>query len=151
MKKIINGKLYDTDTARSCGSWSNTADVRDFHRISEELFRKKTGEFFLYGEGGPMTQYARAVEQNSWTGGERIMPLAYAEAQKWVEEHLTADRYAELFGMPDEGEDRQVLNIRLTAPLMAKLRVRAAQDGASITATVEALLTAALAALDREV
>lgn len=141
MRKIIESRLYDTETARSCGSWENTWDSRDFHYICETLYRKKTGEFFLYGQGGAMTKYARAVEQNSWSSGERIMPLTYAQAQSWAEEHLSADEYADIFGMPDEGEDRQALNIRLTAPLMAKLKARAAENATSVTATVEAMLT----------
>lgn len=146
MKKIIDGKLYDTYTAKSCGSWANTYDTRDFHRVSETLYRKKTGEFFLHGEGGPMTQYARAIEQNSWTGGERIYPLNYAEAQKWAEEHLDADEYAAVFGMPDENAEDVQLNVYVPAQLMAALRARASEAGTSVTATVEAALRAWLGA-----
>ena len=103
MKKIINGKLYDTATAKELGCWGN--GHTGFTRISETLYRKCTGEFFLYGEGGPSTKYARLVDQNSWSGGAEIIPLTAAKARDWAEEKLTADEYAEIFGMPDEGTD----------------------------------------------
>ena len=60
MKKIINGKKYDTETATKIGEYSNGYSTSDFHYIDETLYRKKTGEFFLYGEGGPMTRYSHA-------------------------------------------------------------------------------------------
>lgn len=31
MKKVINGKLYSTETAKSCGYWSNGKNPRDFN------------------------------------------------------------------------------------------------------------------------
>ena len=63
MKKIINGKKYDTDTAQELASWDNGGGWRDFHHCEETLYRKKTGEFFLFGEGGPMTKYAVSTGQ----------------------------------------------------------------------------------------
>lgn len=50
MKKIINGKKYDTESAQEICSRSS-GHYGDFHRVAETLYRKKTGEFFLYGEG----------------------------------------------------------------------------------------------------
>lgn len=137
MKKIIKGKLYDTDTARRLGG---DEGGEGFSHWSEELYQKRTGEFFLYGEGGAMTKYAVALGDNSWGGGEKIMPLTFETARQWAEEHLSADAYAREFGVPEEGEDVVALNIQIDAALMAKLRARAAEDGTTLTACVEALL-----------
>ena len=63
MKKIINGKKYDTATAHECGTWSNAGSWRDFSHIEETLYRKRTGEFFLFGEGGPMTRFEKECEE----------------------------------------------------------------------------------------
>ena len=101
MKKIINGKKYDTATAEFLASWWNGLASNDFAHCSEELYRKRTGEFFLYGEGGPMTEYRRTIGQNEWSGGEDITPLTEAEARKWVEEKAN-DRYEEIFGEVEE-------------------------------------------------
>lgn len=137
MKKIINGKMYDTDKARYLGG---DGGGDGFSHWSEELYQKRTGEFFLYGEGGPMTKYAVAISDNNWRGGEKIMPLSLEAAREWAEEHLDADVYGEIFGIPDKDAGPVALNIQIDAALMAKLRARAAEDGASLTATVAALL-----------
>ena len=145
MKKIINGKLYDTDTAKEVGSWANAGGWRDFHHLEETLYRKRTGEYFLLGDGGPATKYARRTEQNMWSGGSQIIPLSPETAREWAEEHLSADDYAELFGMPDEGgEEKVTLCVQLPAALDAKIRAGAAQAGKSLTAYLESVLSEAL-------
>lgn len=101
MKKIINGKRYDTETAQLIGS-ASYSDRTDLYFWSEELYRKKTGEFFLYGEGGPASKYSRQNEQNTWSSGSQIMPLTLKEAQEWSEEYLDADEYEEVFGRIEE-------------------------------------------------
>lgn len=101
MKKIINGKKYDTTTATRVGSYS-FSNSRDFNHFSEELYCKTTGEYFLYGEGGPNSKYSRTVGQNEWSGGEEITPLTEEEARKWAEKHLTGDEYEDIFGEVEE-------------------------------------------------
>ena len=102
MKKIINGKMYNTETAKNLGEWCNGVPRNDFNYCEETLYRKKTGEFFLYGEGGANTGYRECVGQNSWSGGSEIIPLAESEAKKWVEDHLNADEYISIWGEPEE-------------------------------------------------
>ena len=101
MKKIINGKRYDTNTAKLVGetSYSNR---RDFAYWSEELYQKRTGEFFLYCEGGPASKYSKATGQNQWSGSEKIIPLTISEAQEWAEKYLDADEYESIFGEVEE-------------------------------------------------
>ena len=102
MKKIIDGKMYNTETAEECGFWSNGYSRSDFDFCEETLYRKKTGEYFLYGEGGPRTRYSRECSRNSWCGGEEIVPLTEDEARNWAEHHLDADKYIEVFGDVEE-------------------------------------------------
>ena len=101
MNKIIGGKRYDTETAEAVGDWSNGRYGRDFEACSETLFRKRTGEFFLYGEGGPMSKYA-VSHGNNTSGGEVIEPLTVDEAKAWAEEHLDGDEYEAIFGKVSE-------------------------------------------------
>lgn len=96
MKKIINGKKYNTQTAEYMGGYE--ANLGQFEYVSEDLYRKRTGEFFLYGEGGPASKYAEAIDMNSWSGGSEITPLTEVEAKRWAEAHLDADEYEEIFG-----------------------------------------------------
>lgn len=101
MKKIINGKKYDTQTARYICSYQHSYPG-DFSYCYEALYLKKTGEFFLYGEGGPMTEYSVAVGQNTWSGGEEIRPLTKREALKFAEKNMSADDFEEEFGQVQE-------------------------------------------------
>ena len=144
MKKIIGGRVYDTDTSMALGKWQNTDDVCNFQHYREALYRKRTGEFFLHGEGGPMTKYAVAVGDNSWRGGEKIIPLTVKAAREWVEEHLTADEYEEIFGLPGEDAEPVMISAMIDAQLMAKLRAKAAEDGISVTACLQKILSEAL-------
>lgn len=79
MKKIINGRLYDTSTATQVGNWCNGMLPGDFAYYNEELYKKKTGEFFLHGKGGPMTPYG-----NGGSFGEEILPLTRKKAKEWL-------------------------------------------------------------------
>lgn len=140
MKKIISGKVYDTSTAKELGSWSNMEDYRDFSRFSETLYRKKTGEYFLYGEGGPMTKYAVAEGQNSWRGGSRIMPLNFTEAREWAEQHLEADEFEAIFGAVTEDESRMLITYSMSAAAVETIKRRAAELGIPAGAYIERLL-----------
>ena len=68
----------------------------------EELYQKKTDEFFIYGEGGAMTKYAESCGNNNWCGGYKITPVTEQEAKNWAEEYLDGDEYIEIFGEPEE-------------------------------------------------
>ena len=59
-KKIINNRMYNTETAKQLGYWSNGYTPSDFYFAEETLYQKKTGEYFLVGHGGPMSSYAES-------------------------------------------------------------------------------------------
>lgn len=102
MKKIINGKKYDTNTAKEVGYWNNGLLLTDINYIEEILYQKKTGEFFLYGKGGARTEYAEHIGENNSRSGSNIILLAEDEAKKWAEERLAVDEYEEIFGEVEE-------------------------------------------------
>ena len=119
MKKVIDGALYNTDTARCIGAWDNGYWRTESRWLSEKLYPTKYGKSFLYGEGGPMSKYAVSSGNNSWSGGEHIEPMSAEAARAWAEEHLEADDYAAEFGEPDEASDDRV-TIDLTIPTSIK-------------------------------
>lgn len=130
MKKIINGKRYDTKTAKELNSYSY-GYPRDFEHWEETLYRKNTGEYFLYGEGGPSSKYAESAGGNSWTGGEKIIPLSLEEAKQWAEKHLDGDEYEEIFGAVEETADRRVVTFSLPESAIAAIARIAAEKGIS--------------------
>ena len=101
MKKIINNRMYNTETAECLADWDNNLSYRDFNNLDEHLYRKKTGEYFLYGQGGPNTWCATPVG-DMWGSGEKIKPLSEEEAREWAEYRLTSEEYIEIFGEPEE-------------------------------------------------
>lgn len=137
MKKIISGKLYDTETAKEIGSAYHGEGPRDFNYFEERLYRKRTGEYFLHGEGGPMTRYAVSTGQNSWSGGERIEPMSYSSAKEWAEKNMDADDYQAEFGPVSEGDNRTtVLSISLDSSTAEKIRREAKEKGMSVSALI---------------
>ena len=96
MKKIINGRLYNTDTAILLGSWTNGCSSSDFHYCTEDLYQKKSGEYFLHGSGGALSIYGKHCGDGI-CGGDNIIPMTERAVKVWAEAHLTADRYMELF------------------------------------------------------
>lgn len=139
MNKIINGRMYDTKTAREIGS-DSWGSRRDHQYWSETLYKKRTGEFFLHGVGGPASRYAERIEQNMWSGGEQIIPLSYGKAREWAEEHLSAEEYQAVFGAVSEDAEDVYLHVRIAAETDAKLRRIAGEKGISITAALEEII-----------
>lgn len=130
MKKIINGRKYDTDTANIIAEWYNEYPVNDFRYEMETLFLKRNGEYFLFGEGGAMSKYATSMGDNSWGGGARIIPLSYESARQWAEKHLDADDYEEAFGeVSEDGESDVPLSVRVPTSTRALLDRLAAKTG----------------------
>ena len=142
MKKIINGRVYDTTKAKELGTYANAGNWRDFSHLEETLYRKKTGEYFLHGEGGAMTRYAEATGQNSWSGGERIMPMTYDEAREWAEKHLEAEEHEAIFGeiVEDDGAGKQVVSISVSPAKWENAKREAAKRGVGISEYIESLL-----------
>lgn len=97
MKKIINGLRYDSEKAICVGS-DSYSNPSDFHYWEETLYKTpRAGRFFVVGEGGPMSRYAKTIGQNQWSGGSDLIPLNKAEAMRWCEEHLGSGEWEEYF------------------------------------------------------
>lgn len=140
MIKVIDGAKYDTKTAKFQGSfeYSNSGD---FNHVCEDLYRTKAGKYFLYGQGGPMSKYAKSTGQNNWSGSSAILPMSRTSAMEWSEENLSGEEYEAIFGIVDEGEERASLSIQVSAQLKAKLWEIAESKGMTISALVEEMLT----------
>lgn len=95
MKRIVEGKVYDTATAESVANDSFSYQS-DFHYWSETLYRTKKGAYFLHGEGGPCSRYAVSLGNNSTGGSEAITPMTSEEAFLWLSK-VDQDKAIELF------------------------------------------------------
>ena len=123
MRKTLNNRRYDTDTAHEVGEWTNGIEsVNDFDYLSRTLYRKRNGEYF--------------VHELSGLNGESITPLPIDDVRGWAEHNLDAADYDREFGDPPEGERAQVtLTISQTA--YDTLKTNAARDSSTMSALVE--------------
>lgn len=97
MKKIIDGKTYNTETATRIANWDNGYYGNDFNACDESLYISPKGTYFLAGEGGALSKYARSVGSGR-CGGDGMEVLTKAEALRWCEDHgVDADAIAKHF------------------------------------------------------
>lgn len=137
MIKIVSGKSYNTETAKKLGRWENEWGYGDCHFMIEELYRKKSGEFFLVCEGGSSTKYA-----NGYEPGTYVYPVSFEEAQKWAEEHLPGYEYVDIFGEPAEGDGYITTGLTLSEAVMAKAQEASAAADVQFSAYIEKLIMA---------
>lgn len=127
MNKIIRGRRYDTETATSLHSVEH-GQYGSFDYWTESLYCKRTGEYFLYGYGGPLTKYA-VREGNDICEGEVIEVLSVEQAQEWAEKNMSADEYESIFGQVDEGVGKKAYTMSLEESLHKKLLEYAVKQG----------------------
>jgi len=106
MKKIINGKRYDTEKAIVVGCADNVGSgcdsVTDFRYWEATLYQTPRSKvFFLAGKGGPMSRFAQSAGQNQWSGGKDLIPMATEEAQEWAEQYLDTSVIERFFEVAD--------------------------------------------------
>lgn len=150
MKKRIDTLMYDTETAKKLGDWYSDCSRNDFNYWHEALYKKRTGEYFLYGEGGPSSKYAEQAygDQNAMTGGEDITPLTFNEARKWYEgannnddECAPDEVYKHEFepvGSKDDTVDTYSMRLHKSAKI--KLQKMAQKQGISQSEVIENLI-----------
>lgn len=142
MKKVINNRLYNTETAKLRGIWDNGRPYSDFAWCEEKLYQKKTGEFFLHGCGGAASRYSEERGQNTWGSGERIIPLTVEAAREWAEEHLDGDEYEAIFGPVIEDETRVTQAFSIAADSLEILRRTARDRGEPMGVILDGLIKA---------
>ena len=85
MKKVIKGKMYNTETADFLAGKDNRK-YGDYYYFNEELYKTTKGRYFLYGEGGGATKYGNC----SWCSTKKVFWNIFAftetEAFEWLAE-----------------------------------------------------------------
>ena len=99
MKKIIDGKTYNTETATLVDSLIiNSKD--SWNNVSEDLYITKNGNFFLCGYGESNTRWAVKFGQykdNKGTLTHDIQAITKKEALAWCEKNSDAETIEEHF------------------------------------------------------
>lgn len=96
MRKVINGKIYDTEKATLLAEYWNGLGSGDKNYFIERLYITKKGSFFLYGAGGPMSIYSESNGSLTW-GISKITPLTNEETFDWLEKNGETEVIEEYF------------------------------------------------------
>jgi len=83
MKKTIDNKVYNTETAIHVAGYWNGRGNPDPKNLSEDLYLSPKGQWFLSGEGGSLTKYSVPCGNGSSRGSD-ITLLTSDEALAWV-------------------------------------------------------------------
>ena len=97
MKKVINGKMYNTETAELIHDWDNGRFSNDFRYRTKTLYRTKKGAWFIRHEGGPMTDMAVSCGSNSTSGSADIEPISKEDAFRFLCTHDGTEKAEEYF------------------------------------------------------
>ena len=97
MKKVINGKLFDTEKSEVIceHEFSNPGD---FKHVYEALYKSPNGQFFIEYSGGPMSKYSVCCGQNHTSGSSGIRLVEEDEAKEFAEAYGTSKDYVKAFG-----------------------------------------------------
>ena len=88
MKKIINGKKYDTDTATEVINLYSKLSKTHFGYWECDLFRTAKGNWFICGEGNGASIFAERMGTGSTSGsGIRVV------SNDWVRDELERAGY----------------------------------------------------------
>ena len=113
MRKVIFGKVYDTNAASLVGSWDN--GERDEEYVFTSLFRKRTGEYFIHTVDAAKNQ--------------AIFPLVYESARLRASKHLDNGVYEAEFCGKIEDDSQVVASYRVSASTKAAIQREAARTG----------------------
>ena len=105
MKRVIDKKMYNTETAEQLGHYWNGLGPSDFRNLEETLYKTKKGVYFIHGSGGPLTKYAVAAGSNSTSGSDQIIPLSRREAIQWAEDNEVTNLFEPGSEFADDIED----------------------------------------------
>ena len=150
MRKVINGRTYNTETSKLIGSWDNGIYGNDFRSCDESLYKNTKGAYFLAGEGGPLSKYA-VTYGNETSGSKELVPMTTEEAQEWAEERLDAEECEAEFGVQEEASSdlttRERVTLTMDIGIVARLRKHSAESGVPMARVAD---KAIVALLDKE-
>lgn len=96
MRKIIDKKVYDTETAKYIANFHNGLSESDFGYVLEKLYVTIKGQYFLHATGGARTIYNESLG-NSSCGTETIILLSKEELYNWLEKNEYSELIEEIF------------------------------------------------------
>ena len=92
MKKVIDGKLYDTNTGIKVIAMDNGKYSDDFNNYNATIYRTKKGALFIFEDGGAYSKMGRTLGSGASGGSSDMKVLTDEQAVEMIQE-WHADRY----------------------------------------------------------
>lgn len=141
MKKIINNRVYDTDTAQLIKQADHDNIISSEGSCKQSLYRKRTGDYFLCVSGARADSFHNLHLTGAKHDRERhIYLLTYEQAKSWAEEEMTADEWLAIFEPAEEDDSLTALNLTLSASSVSKFKLTAQQQQVSQRELMERLI-----------
>jgi len=103
VRKVINGKTYRTHTAHLIMTLPSHFPKTDNKWHETRLYRNQQGAYFLAGEGGALSRWAKITPRGT-IPGEGIEPISKDEARAYAKyAGLSPDRFARVGFAREEG------------------------------------------------
>ena len=132
VKRIIDGRTYNTETATQLASWSTASDPNTQgigYEAGGFLYQTRHGAYFVvnYNDG-----------LDPWEDDyEKLIPLEPGQAQRWAEQHCSVEEIEALFGeMPEAGDAEARLTLRMPEVLRKRLATLADSRKQSLNAWI---------------
>ena len=142
MKKIIqkgrSRQRYDTDTAKIIAVYESGPPGSD-DWWKETIYRKKTGEYFLYGEGGILTKYGHPPGNTEKEEHGKIIPLSAEKVFEWCSLHPSARGSQEILDISSDTEKKTV-TFRLSGAARNIVADMAAEKGITKSEVIETMI-----------
>ena len=104
---------------------------------TETLYKKKNGEFFVYGQGGKNTPYSvnELGEVKSGSRYEIWLQSNFNSARNWV--HTNCPEMQEEIFMVEEDDKPKVTSITLTTKARMNLKRKAMEENTNVSSLVK--------------
>lgn len=99
--RVVDGKRYDTDTARHLCHIRCTETGGDFGWENTDLYVTKKGTYFLAGEGNASSRWGQRAIGGGSIPGVGVKPIAADEARHMLEQEDETFLIEELFEVED--------------------------------------------------
>lgn len=110
MKRIIDGKTYNTETATKIAHQFFEEGSAEEAYSWNWLYQTRHGAYFLY------------YGDERWDDYQDIKPLSPAEAQAWMEKHASVELIEQHFGeMPEAGDAESRFTLRMPDSLKQRI------------------------------
>ncbi len=96
MKRIINKKCYNTETAEFIQEYWNGVSKGDFEYVYEKLYRTQKESWFLHASGGAMSDYCCSYGKCT-CGNTVIIPFSEDETYDWLEKNNKVNEIEKYF------------------------------------------------------